>query len=59
LYELLVIDDQIKSLIHSEASELEIKGKVKQSESSLKQQAMQLVADGQTSLDEAVRITSL
>ena len=59
LYELLIIDDQIKSLIHSEASELEIKDKAKQSGSSLKQQAMQLVADGKTSLDEAVRITSL
>ena len=59
LYELLIIDDQIKSLIHSEASELEIRDKAKQSSSSLKQQAMQLVVDGQTSLDEAVRITSL
>ncbi len=59
LYELLIIDDQIKALIHSEASELEIKNKTKQNNSSLKQQAMQLVIDGQTSLDEAVRITSL
>ncbi len=58
LYELLTISDEIKILIHNEASESEILEQATH-HSTLLDQAKQLVISGQTSLDEAIRVVSL
>lgn len=58
LYELLTISEEIKTLIHNEASESEILKHTSQ-HATLSAQAMQLVTSGQTSLDEAIRVVSL
>lgn len=58
LYELLIINEKIKILIHNEASESEIL-KTAKHHSTLASQALKLVINGNTSLDEAIRVVSL
>jgi general secretion pathway protein E len=58
LYELLTINEEIKILIHNEASESEILKRAAHY-SKLSDQAIELVISGQTSLDEAIRVVSL
>jgi general secretion pathway protein E len=58
LYELLTIDENIKGLIHNEASETQIL-KAADKHTTLTTQAQQLVLSGDTSLDEAIRVVSL
>ncbi|MBA5249355.1 General secretion pathway protein E [hydrothermal vent metagenome] len=58
LYELLVINADIKSLIHNQASEAQILA-ASNAHSTLLEQAKQLVLSGDTSLDEAVRVVFL
>ena len=59
LYELITIDEQLKRLIHNEASETELAAAVKDSLISLSDQAKAAVLNGHTSLDEAIRVVSL
>ena len=58
LYELLVVDEAIKTMIHNESSELDILKSTKDKISSLKHQAINLVIEGKTTLEEAIRVVS-
>jgi len=58
LYELLTINAEIKTLIHNQASEAQILD-ASSNHSTLFEQARQLVLNGDTSLDEAIRVVSL
>lgn len=58
LYELLIINEEIKILIHNQASETQILNAAS-NHSTLLEQAKQLVLSGDTSLDEAIRVISL
>ncbi|WP_173270207.1 type II secretion system ATPase GspE [Thiosulfatimonas sediminis] len=57
LYELLLVDDKVRSMIHSQQSEAEIDAYLRQSAPSLNQSGFQAVLDGKTSLDEVLRVT--
>jgi len=58
LYELLNINEEIKALIHNEASESQILNATS-SHSTLITQAKQLVLEGKTSIHEAIRVVSM
>ncbi|WP_178863919.1 type II secretion system ATPase GspE [Thiomicrorhabdus cannonii] len=57
LYELVTIDETVRQLIHDDAAELEIERYVRQSSPSLLQSGLQKVLDGETSLEEVLRVT--
>ncbi len=56
LYELLIIDEQLRSAITRSANEQEIKQIASKSLVTLKTQAIKLVLNGETGLDEAFRV---
>ncbi len=56
LYELLIIDEELRSAITRKANEQEIKEIASKNLVTLKTQAIQLVLDGETGLDEAFRV---
>lgn len=58
LYELLLVDDNIRKMIHSEASESEIESYIRQSYASLADRGYQAVVAGKTSLEEVIRVTA-
>jgi len=58
LYELLNINEEIKALIHNEASEAQILNAAN-SHTTLVSQAKLMVIDGRTSLYEAIRVVSM
>ena len=58
LYELLSINEEIKALIHNEASEAQILNAAS-SHSTLEEQAKQMVIQGKTSIYEAIRVVSI
>ena len=58
LYELLSINEEIKALIHNEASEAQILNAAS-SHSTLVEQAKQMVLRGKTSIYEAIRVVSI
>lgn len=57
IYELIAIDDTIRSMIHSNASDKEIEAYAHKDTSSIHESAIQLVLQQQTSLDEVLRVT--
>jgi general secretion pathway protein E len=57
LYELVVVDDKVRQMIHADESELAIEQYVHQDARSLMQSGLQKVLDGQTSLEEVLRVT--
>ena len=57
LYELLPVDNEVRRLIHEDASETEIEAHLRQSSPSLKQSGLAQVLAGQTSLEEVLRVT--
>ena len=58
LFELVTVDPQLQALIHDGASELEIEKQIRTSVPSLRSAGMQLVAEGVTTLEEVLRVTS-
>jgi general secretion pathway protein E len=56
LYELVVIDDEARSIIHTGGGENDLLKHFKGKYSSLDDQAKALVLDGETSLDEVIRV---
>jgi general secretion pathway protein E len=56
LYELVVIDDEARSIIHTGGGENDLLRHFKGKYSSLDDQAKALVLDGETSLDEVIRV---
>ncbi len=57
LYELVVFDEQMRSLIHENANEQELEAHARKHSPSLRQEGMQAVLDGHTSLEEVLRVT--
>ena len=57
IYELIVMDDKLRMLIHDQASETEIKNHVRKSSPSLLQDGFERVLKGDTSIDEVFRVT--
>lgn len=58
IYELIVIDEAVRHLIHDNAAEAAIEKEVRKHYPSLRQEAYQLVLNGVTSVEEIIRITS-
>ncbi|MBN2865077.1 MAG: type II secretion system ATPase GspE [Thiotrichales bacterium] len=57
LYEMVVVDDAVRQMIHSNASEPEIERHVHADTQSLKQSGLAKVLSGATSLEEVLRVT--
>jgi general secretion pathway protein E len=58
LYELLIVDEKIQELIHHQKSEMDILKETQHKIKTLKQQAINLVIEGKTTLEEAIRVVS-
>lgn len=59
LYELLVVDDELRAMIHNGANEDQISGYLEGKMLTLKDQVRTLVSQGLCSLDEAIRVISI
>lgn len=57
IYELLVVDDTLRQLIHDKASESDIVASVRQSAVSIRSDGKQRVLDGTTTVEEVIRVT--
>ena len=57
LYEMVVVDDVVRQMIHSSASEPEIEQHIRTYSPSLKQSGLEKVLSGATSLEEVLRVT--
>ncbi len=57
IYELVIIDEEIRRMVHDQQSEDDILRYVRQSTPSLTSNGLALVISGETSLDEIVRVT--
>lgn len=57
IYELIEIDDHVRRLIHDGAGEQEILEYVRQHSPSLRQDGVRRILDGDTSIDEVIRVT--
>lgn len=57
IYELLIIDEPLKDLIHRQASELEIENYTRSFMPSIRTNGFVKVLSGETSLDEVLRVT--
>ncbi len=57
LYELVVFDERMRSLVHENANEQELEAYARKHSPSLRQEGMQAVLDGHTSLEEVLRVT--
>lgn len=58
VYELIVIDDEMRRMIHDHASERELRHYVRTLYPSLRQDGYRRVRSGETSLEEILRVTS-
>jgi len=59
IYELLLVDDVVRNLIHSEASEAEIERAARPRTASIRQDAKRRLMAGDTSVEEVLRVTRL
>ena len=57
VYELVEMDDTLRKMIHTDASELEMAEHAHKKVQSIQKSGVQLVLDGQTSLEELLRVT--
>lgn len=57
LYEMVVVDDAVRQMIHGNASEPEIEQHVRTYSQSLQQSGLEKVLSGETSLEEVLRVT--
>lgn len=57
IYELIVIDETLRALIHKGAGEQEMLAHARKSSKSIRQNGMELVLKGLTTIDEIVRVT--
>jgi general secretion pathway protein E len=57
IYELLVVDEKTRTLIHKQASEQEIEQHARQRTGSIRDDGRRLVLDGITTLEEVLRVT--
>lgn len=59
IYELIVVDDELRTLIHDRSSEEQMLVHVRKTTPSLMTNGIERVLDGSTSLDEVVRVTQV
>ncbi len=57
IYELLLVDDEIRTMIHNNASEQEIVKAARQSTTSIRADGRKQVLEGSTSVEEVLRVT--
>jgi general secretion pathway protein E len=57
IYELVLIDDELRAMIHNEDSEMDMEDAVRQHTPSLRQDGVRLVLEGKTSLEEILRVS--
>jgi general secretion pathway protein E len=58
IYDLIIIDDKIRSMIHENASEQDIEDYARQDYPGLRQDGLRLVTEGRTSCEEIIRVTT-
>lgn len=58
IFELVVVDPTLQSLIHDNAGELAIEQQIRHSVPSLREAGLALVAEGATTIEEVLRVTS-
>jgi general secretion pathway protein E len=57
IYELVTIDDEMRRLIHDESGEQVLEAQARKHSPSIRQEGIQLLLDGTTSVDEIIRVT--
>jgi len=57
IYEIVEIDDEMKTLIHNGAGEIELNRHARKQSNSIQQDGLQKVIDGETTLEEVLRVT--
>jgi general secretion pathway protein E len=57
IYELIEMDDTLRTMIHDQASETELNKYARQSSESLMQNGFKMVVQGKTSIEEVLRVT--
>ncbi len=57
IHELLIVDDEVQSLIHAEQGELEIEKAIRSKTPSIRQDGLNKVQRGLTTLEEVLRVT--
>jgi general secretion pathway protein E len=57
IHELLVVDEEVQELIHSETGEQAIEKSVRERTPSIRQDGLDKVRQGITSLEEVIRVT--
>ena len=57
LYDLVIMDDDLRQMVHNGASELEMEKHVRTKQSSLRDTGMQYVLNGDTTLEEVIAVT--
>lgn len=57
IYEIVEIDDEMKTLIHNGAGEIELNRHAREQSNSIQQDGLQKVIDGETTLEEVLRVT--
>jgi general secretion pathway protein E len=57
IYELVVVDDQLRSMIHDGTSEHEIEHYARRSSPGIRQDGLRRVLMGDTTVDEVLRVT--
>lgn len=57
VYELIVLDENLRQLIHNRASEIEMERYVRQTMPSIRDDGVRLVLEGRTTLEEVLRVT--
>ncbi|MFA0698527.1 type II secretion system protein GspE, partial [Vibrio sp. 10N.222.49.C9] len=57
IHELLVVDEKVQELIHGEQSEQEIELAIRASTPSIRQDGLDKVRAGKTTLEEVMRVT--
>ncbi|MCL4144964.1 UNVERIFIED_CONTAM: hypothetical protein GTU68_007787 [Idotea baltica] len=58
LFELVIVDDQVQQLMHSNAGEVELENYIRTQTPSILQSGYDLVTNGQTTMDEILRVTA-
>jgi general secretion pathway protein E len=57
IYELLTVDEKVRQMIHAEAAEEAVVQAIRASTRSIRDDGIQRVRDGRTTLEEVLRVT--
>ena len=58
IYEIVPVDEQMRRLIHGNAAEFELENYARQSAASIRQDGLNKVLQGKTTLEEVLRVTN-